>query len=515
MDCGCQLVGRHEQVDVADHAGGRIAVQTSDQMGDTLEQHRFDADSVKRAEDFAQLIGDPPVAVTVEFVDCLQIASDVGGQIGQQALVGEALVQPRRDEMAARQLDDAFPGDRAPADVVTQQPERPILAAQRAQGARNEQQAIVVVGHRMAGMPTKEVRRVAGPYPKCDRIQVDRSERPQDAEPLKTHRARIMTGVKPQAVAQSTARRWLARLGMSRRDLVLVGSLSGLAILAWCLPERYWDRLCRGLVRIQPWRNRGERLVRFGYAAALAGRRPGPTADACARAHLANVYRERLHLLACHRPAGQPTRPRLDGRAHLEAAIGEGKGVILWVGPFLFSDLLTKVALHDAGFAVSHLSRFSHGFSGSRVGERLLNPIRTSVERRYLAERPVIGREGSVAALRELSRRLRANRVVSMSAIGMANQLYRVPFMNGSVQMARGAPSLAIQTGAPLLPVFTGREPDGDWLTVIEPPLVRRDAWTRDEAVKRLLLQYAALLEYYVTRWPDQFRPAHLDFQPG
>jgi lauroyl/myristoyl acyltransferase len=145
----------------------------------------------------------------------------------------------------------------------------------------------------------------------------------------------------------------------------------------------------------------------------------------------------------------------------------------------------------------------------------VLNPIRTSVERRYLAERLVMGREGSVAALRELSRRLRANRVVTVSAIGMAHQLYRIPFLNGSVQMARGAPSLAIQTGAPLLPVFTGRDPDGGWRTVIEPPLVRRDAWSRDEAVKRLLLQYAALLEYYVTRWPDQFRPGHLDFQPG
>jgi len=145
----------------------------------------------------------------------------------------------------------------------------------------------------------------------------------------------------------------------------------------------------------------------------------------------------------------------------------------------------------------------------------VLNPIRTSVEVCYLAERLVMGRGGSVAALRELSRRLRANSVVSISAIGMAHQLYQIPFLNGSVRMAGGAPSLAIQTGAPLLPVFTGREPDGDWLTVIEPPLVRRDNWSRDEALKRLLLQYAALLEYYVTRWPDQFRPGHLDIRPS
>ena len=143
----------------------------------------------------------------------------------------------------------------------------------------------------------------------------------------------------------------------------------------------------------------------------------------------------------------------------------------------------------------------------------MLNPIRTGVERRYLAERLVIGRTGAVGALRQLARRLRANRAVSISAIGMAHQLYRVAFLNGSVQMAGGAPSLAVQTGAPLLPVFTGRDPDGSWRTVIEPPLVRRDDWEREEAVERLLLQYATLLEYYAARWPDQFRPAHLNFQ--
>ena len=181
----------------------------------------------------------------------------------------------------------------------------------------------------------------------------------------------------------------------------------------------------------------------------------------------------------------------------------------------MFSDLLTKVALHGAGFEVSHLSRFAHGFSGTRFGERVLNPIRTSVERRYLAERLVMGRDGSVGALRGLARRLRANRVVSMSAIGWAHQLYRIPFLNGSVQMAGGAPALALQSGAALLPVLTGRDGESAWLTVIEPPLVRHDDWARDDAIKRLLLQYAALLEYYVTRWPDQFRPGHLKFETG
>ena len=321
-----------------------------------------------------------------------------------------------------------------------------------------------------------------------------------------------MARSKPHAATEPARRGRLAGLRDLRRDLGLLGSLSSLAVLAWCLPERHWDGLCRGLARARPWRYRDGGSPAYRYVEALRPRPAGLTPAACARAHRANVYRERLQLLRCHRPLGRPPQVRLAGREHLEVALGAGRGAILWIGPFVFSDLLTKIALHDAGVPVSHLSRFVHGFSTTRFGERVLNPLRTAIERRYLAERLVIGREGGVAALRQLAHHLRANRVVSVSAIGMAHQLYRVPFLNGSVQMARGAPSLAIQTGAPLLPVFTGRDPHGRWLTVIEPPLVRRDDWARDEAVSRLLLQYAALLEYYVTRWPDQFRPGALLF---
>jgi len=322
-----------------------------------------------------------------------------------------------------------------------------------------------------------------------------------------------MTESQQQAAMPPLVRARLAGLRETRRDLALLGSLSSLAVLAWCLPERYWDGLCSGLTRAQPWRWRENGSPAYRYVEALRPRPARLTPAACAHAHRANVYRERLQLLRMYRPFRQPTHVQLAGREHLDAALVAGKGAILWVGPFVFSDLLTKIALHAAGVPVSHLSRYVHGFSATRFGERVLNPIRTAVEREFLAERVVMSRAGSVVALRTLSRRLRDNRVVSVSAIGMAHQLYRIPFLNGSVQMAGGAPALALQTGAALLPVFTGRDGTNGWVAIIEPPLVRRADWQREEAIKRLLLQYGALLEYYVARWPDQFRPAALQFE--
>ena len=46
-------------------------------------------------------------------------------------------------------------------------------------------------------------------------------------------------------------------------------------------------------------------------------------------------------------------------------------------------------------------------------------------------------RQGSMTALRELSRRLHANRMLSMTAIGSARQLYRIPFLNGAIDGPR------------------------------------------------------------------------------
>ena len=107
-----------------------------------------------------------------------------------------------------------------------------------------------------------------------------------------------MAEPKPGTVTPHALRAGLAELKTMPKDLALLGSLSGLALVAWCLPERHWDRFCAALARAQPWRWRGIRSRAYRYVEALRPRPAGLTAAGCARAHQANVYRERLELLA-------------------------------------------------------------------------------------------------------------------------------------------------------------------------------------------------------------------------
>jgi len=277
--------------------------------------------------------------------------------------------------------------------------------------------------------------------------------------------------------------------------------------IAWCLPERFWPYLGRAVARFRMrvhrrWAPREQ--ARIGQL--VGGHRLRLSVDAALAGQVACLRLAQLQTLRAHRPGGWNPEVRLEGRAHLERALAAGQGAILWVAPFAFASLVTKITLHRAGFAVSHLSRYAHGYSPSRLGARFLNPVRASVETRYLAERIVIGPDGStVGAMKELARILKDNRVVSISVGAEAARTISIPFLAGRIAVATGAPNLSLRTGAPLLPVFTLRQERGDFVTVIGPPLEPGPELAREDAIRALMIEFARELEMYVTRLPDQF----------
>jgi lauroyl/myristoyl acyltransferase len=218
----------------------------------------------------------------------------------------------------------------------------------------------------------------------------------------------------------------------------------------------------------------------------------------------ANTHLARLNLLRCHRPPQWQPRIRLEGADHVAAAIAAGRGAILWVAPMVFSDLMTKLACHRVGFRVFHLSRDGHGYSPTRFGARFLNPICTTVENRYLAERLTMSPRNSAGALRALVQRVRRNEVVSVTVGIQGRTGVAVPFLDGTITLAGAVPSLALRTGAALLPVFTVKQRDGSYLTVIDPPLGDTGSDDR-ERVARLVAREAELLASWASRYPAQF----------
>lgn len=294
--------------------------------------------------------------------------------------------------------------------------------------------------------------------------------------------------------------------------------LSGFAAISWFVPERHWEEIARVFTRING-ENRGRsRADLIGQIASVVGEKNISLApDACLKARISNKYLERMQLMRCYRPGGWHPRVRFRGREHIDAALSAGRGAVLWVAPFSFSDTVTKIAFHREGFAVSHLSRVTHNLSDTLFGERALNPIRTTIECRYLAERVVIGAEpgGSSAARARLVERLGENRLVSITVGGLARRTVTVPFMGRALKLPTAPLVLALNSSAPLLPVFTVREADGGFATTINPALNLTSESSLDETLRNALMDYVTLSESYVNRYPDQYPWHYVETQPG
>jgi lauroyl/myristoyl acyltransferase len=278
------------------------------------------------------------------------------------------------------------------------------------------------------------------------------------------------------------------------------------ALVAWFVPDHRWDDLCRRIVRIGASVHIGHAARRLDAISRMVEGCPG-IADPreFVPALTANSHRARLHILRCYRRPPWTPELTLVGGEYVGAALAAGRGVILWIAPFVFSDLLTKMAFHRAGFAVAHLSRRGHGFSETRFGSRMLNPIWTTIEDRYQTGRLMISADNPAGALRELVTRVRRNQIVSVTVGNQGQRASALPFFNGTIPLAGAIAALALRTQATLLPVFTVRQADGRFVTTIEPPLTSSSDPAAGERMQQLLRQESRLLESWVRRYPDQF----------
>lgn len=286
--------------------------------------------------------------------------------------------------------------------------------------------------------------------------------------------------------------------------MTIVGVLV-LAGIAATTPERQWPRIGRAigpLVRRLGISGFAQRRLRI---AAIAGDRLAEDADAILSALHASHVERNLQVIRCHLPGGWRPRIRLEGAEHIDAALAAGNGAVLWDSHFAFSSLVTKMALWQAGHAVSHLSHPRHGFSRTRFGMRWLNWVRTSIEERYLRERVVMGLDSPKAALQLLDARLAENKLVSVTARAESRRPTAVPFLAERMYLAPGAPELAYARRAALMPVFTVREADGAFHVLVDQGLRPRDGESRADFLDRAFHGYAQRLESHVMRAPGQW----------
>jgi lauroyl/myristoyl acyltransferase len=202
-------------------------------------------------------------------------------------------------------------------------------------------------------------------------------------------------------------------------------------------------------------------------------------------------------------------RPRfkITGRQYLDEALANGKGAVLWVAHFSFASLFTKMALSQAGYRISHISRPEHGVSKSQLGIRYLNWFRRAAENRYLLHRIVYLRHQPEATKEAALAALDHNQVLSITVGAWEGRHLATGELLGSrYTVSTGAPGFAFAAGSKVLLVFTTRDSTGDYTVAIGPPIGESFRSSREEYVYASTLELFSQHEPAIRQTPEQWR---------
>ena len=286
---------------------------------------------------------------------------------------------------------------------------------------------------------------------------------------------------------------------MTLGDALQLSKIVAGTAIAWCVPPRYWRKVASAAGGIsqadQCW----------PVYNAILGQKYTKAEIARIRERRHTYSRElKFQILGLAGP-WRAWRPdiRLNGEVNLQDALKGGRGAILWVLETTFSTLITKMALHRAGYYACQLSRPGHGFSSTPFGIRFLNPIWTRVEDRFIAERVVIYGETAAEALTVLRKRLAANGIVIITLAPQAHKFAEVPFFHTQIQLPTGPGKLALTSSAALLPVFSFANHNGGFDVSIDAPVYPADGSIA--TVENIIAAYAKRMEQFVSEHPDQW----------
>ncbi|MFC1872135.1 lysophospholipid acyltransferase family protein [Chloroflexota bacterium] len=81
----------------------------------------------------------------------------------------------------------------------------------------------------------------------------------------------------------------------------------------------------------------------------------------------------------------------------------------------------------------------------------------------------------------------------------------KINFFGESTSLPVGAVSLALRTGAAIVPIFSVRQSDNHYSICIEPPLKLTSNGNRSHSLKEGVEKLAAIMEGYIRKYPEQW----------
>lgn len=209
-------------------------------------------------------------------------------------------------------------------------------------------------------------------------------------------------------------------------------------------------------------------------------------------------------------------RAEIQGLEHLQRALRNGRGVILWESNAFGRRTLSKQILHQNGFLIHQVYAEVHlkGFlttdpdrSHSWVRDHMIKTEMERCEKPFLAEIIYLPSSDSLVFTRILLDRLKQNAILCIPGDGRSGKkLLPMRFLGRTRLFSTGMVSLAKISGAAILPIFCIQEKNGKTNLIIEPPILIETVVGREQVLEKGVLQYVSLLESYIRKYPQQYR---------
>jgi KDO2-lipid IV(A) lauroyltransferase len=266
-----------------------------------------------------------------------------------------------------------------------------------------------------------------------------------------------------------------------------------------CLPARWAQALGRGAGWVLA---HGMRLRRTYVLEVLARSFPEKTPDEHRAIYAAMCRHQALNLVEILRFAGgreEEIRARIEvsGEEVVKQALERGKGVLVLIAHFGNYDLMGLFASRLLGYPVTIITKT---LKNQRLNE-LWWELRQKAGLKTLP---------SHNAYRACVRALRRNELVGfmLDQNRPSGQGVFVDFFGKPASTTPGLAMMSAQTGAPVVPVFMRRRPDGRHVLearpVIEPPPDRKE-----ETLRACTAAYTKIIEDEIRRDPAQWMWLH------
>ncbi len=186
---------------------------------------------------------------------------------------------------------------------------------------------------------------------------------------------------------------------------------------------------------------------------------------------------------------------KIEGKEHLDAALGRGKGVIA-LGAHLGSFTLLGSRLAVEGYPFNLIVNVGHY---PRLWGRLAD-YQKGVGQQTIPLKP------ASASIKKSLNCLHRNEILYI----VADEQQRrgglpVPFFGQIAYTPSGAAILSLKTGAPILPMFVLRDNDVNRTLVIRNPLQFERSEDEKKDIERLTTQFTKVIEETVRQYPGQW----------